>query len=217
MPMSIDNLPVQGNQADSALVREIADLVVSALNLDITADQIDPSAPLYGEGLGLDSIDILEVALVASKRYGFKLKDEDRDNIPYRGPVVHSSGRMDMPEDMEGWCYPFDSREEEEISDMFPPWDEIQDPLRWSMSDQDIRPLRDPIPMVMGGGELEGPVEESGSPWRAPDLQPLYLHPTLLEVVDLRIIGEEGLSSEDWILLEEPIMIPSDYHLMFEG
>ena len=68
-------------EADSALVREIADLVVSALNLDITADQIDPSAPLYGEGLGLDSIDILEVALVASKRYGFKLKDEDRDNI----------------------------------------------------------------------------------------------------------------------------------------
>ena len=65
MPMSIDNLPVQGNQADSALVREIADLVVSALNLDITADQIDPGAPLYREGLGLDSIDILEVALVA--------------------------------------------------------------------------------------------------------------------------------------------------------
>jgi len=81
MPNSIDNIPVEGHQADPALVREIAGLVVSALNLEIEADQIDPTAPLYGEGLGLDSIDILEVALVASKRYGFKLKDEDRDNV----------------------------------------------------------------------------------------------------------------------------------------
>lgn len=62
-------------------MREIAGLIVSALNLDIDPDQIDPGAPLYGEGLGLDSIDILEVALVASKRFGFKLKDEDRDNM----------------------------------------------------------------------------------------------------------------------------------------
>ncbi len=81
MPNSIDSIPVEGHQVDPALVREIAGLVVSALNLDIDPDQIDPSAPLYGEGLGLDSIDILEVALVASKRYGFKLKDEDRDNM----------------------------------------------------------------------------------------------------------------------------------------
>ena len=81
MPNSIDSIPVEGHQVDPALVREIAGLIVSALNLDIDPDQIDPSAPLYGEGLGLDSIDILEVALVASKRYGFKLKDEDRDNM----------------------------------------------------------------------------------------------------------------------------------------
>lgn len=81
MPNSIDSIPVEGHQVDPALVREIAGLIVSALNLDIDPDQIDPGAPLYGEGLGLDSIDILEVALVASKRYGFKLKDEDRDNM----------------------------------------------------------------------------------------------------------------------------------------
>lgn len=81
MPNSIDSIPVEGHQVDPALVREIAGLIVSALNLDIDPDQIDPSAPLYGEGLGLDSIDILEIALVASKRYGFKLKDEDRDNM----------------------------------------------------------------------------------------------------------------------------------------
>jgi len=42
---------------------------------------IDPDAPLYREGLGLDSIDILEVALVVSKRYGFKLRDDDKENV----------------------------------------------------------------------------------------------------------------------------------------
>lgn len=81
MSNSVDNIPTQEQQADPALVREIAALIVSALNLDVDPDGIDPSAPLYGEGLGLDSIDILEVALVASKRYGFKLKDDDRDNV----------------------------------------------------------------------------------------------------------------------------------------
>jgi acyl carrier protein len=81
MPNSIDTLPVEGRPADAALVREIAELIRSALNLEIAAEQIDPSAPLYKEGLGLDSIDILEVALVISKRYGFKLKDDDQDNV----------------------------------------------------------------------------------------------------------------------------------------
>jgi acyl carrier protein len=81
MPNSIDTLPAQGSQADAALVREIAQLIRSALNLEIAAEEIDPKAPLYKEGLGLDSIDILEVALVISRRYGFKLKDDDRDNV----------------------------------------------------------------------------------------------------------------------------------------
>jgi acyl carrier protein len=81
MPNSLDNIPVNGHPADAALVKEIAGLVVSALNLDISEGEIDPDAPLYKEGLGLDSIDILEVALVVSKRYGFKLRDDDQDNI----------------------------------------------------------------------------------------------------------------------------------------
>jgi acyl carrier protein len=63
------------------LQREVAALMVEALNLDIAPDTIDPQAPLYGEGLGLDSIDILEVALVVSKRYGFQLRSDDEDNI----------------------------------------------------------------------------------------------------------------------------------------
>ena len=87
MPNSIDTFPVEGRQADAGLVREIAELIRSALNLEISADEIDPQAPLYKEGLGLDSIDILEVALVVSKRYGFKLKDDDQDNVRIFGSL----------------------------------------------------------------------------------------------------------------------------------
>ena len=80
MPSSAENVPVNGHAVDANLVHEIAGLVVSALNLEVAPAQIDPAAPLYREGLGLDSIDILEVARVVSKRYGFKLKEDDQDN-----------------------------------------------------------------------------------------------------------------------------------------
>ena len=63
------------------LQRELAALLVDALNLDISPQSIDPEAPLYGEGLGLDSIDILEVALVVSQRYGFQLRSDDDENV----------------------------------------------------------------------------------------------------------------------------------------
>jgi acyl carrier protein len=63
------------------LQREVATILVEALNLEVAADAIDPEAPLYGEGLGLDSIDILEVALVVSQRYGFQLRSDDEDNV----------------------------------------------------------------------------------------------------------------------------------------
>jgi len=69
---------MNGNNA--ALQLEIAGLMVQALNLDIPATEIEPDAPLYGKGLGLDSIDILEVALVVSKRYGLQLKADSEDN-----------------------------------------------------------------------------------------------------------------------------------------
>ena len=67
--------------AHPELQREVAALLVEALNLDIAPESIDPQAALYGEGLGLDSIDILEVALVVSQRYGFQLRSDDEDNI----------------------------------------------------------------------------------------------------------------------------------------
>ena len=64
-----------------ALLAEVAEIIVSALNLDMKPTEIEPDAPLFGDGLGLDSIDILEVALVVSKRYGFQLKADNEDNI----------------------------------------------------------------------------------------------------------------------------------------
>jgi len=59
---------------------ELAKLMVTALNLEVSAAEIDPVAPLYGEGLGLDSIDILELALAISKAYGVKLRSDDENN-----------------------------------------------------------------------------------------------------------------------------------------
>ena len=72
----------QGSSMDfDALLAEVAEIIVSALNLDMKPTEIEPDAPLFGDGLGLDSIDILEVALVVSKRYGFQLKADNEDNI----------------------------------------------------------------------------------------------------------------------------------------
>jgi acyl carrier protein len=62
------------------LQNELAQLIVEALNLEIAPGDIDPRAPLYQEGLGLDSIDILEVALVVGKRYGVELRADDENN-----------------------------------------------------------------------------------------------------------------------------------------
>lgn len=67
--------------ADEALRRDLAGLIVSALNLEMAPEEIAADAPLYGEGLGLDSIDILEVALVVSKRFGFSLRADNEDNV----------------------------------------------------------------------------------------------------------------------------------------
>lgn len=65
---------------NTALQLEIAELMVQALNLDVAATDIETDAPLYGSGLGLDSIDILEVALVVSKKYGLQLKSDNENN-----------------------------------------------------------------------------------------------------------------------------------------
>lgn len=56
----------------------LARLIVKTLNLeDIEPAEIDPGTPLFGEGLGLDSIDALELALAISQEYGVQLRTED--------------------------------------------------------------------------------------------------------------------------------------------
>lgn len=67
-------------EQNDALMREVAQLVVTALNLEVAPADIAPDEPLYGEGLGLDSIDILEVALVVSQKYGLQLRADHEDN-----------------------------------------------------------------------------------------------------------------------------------------
>jgi acyl carrier protein len=71
---------MDGAETLTADERELAEVIVEALNLELGADEIEPGAPLYREGLGLDSIDILEIALTVSKKYGFQLKSDDADN-----------------------------------------------------------------------------------------------------------------------------------------
>jgi acyl carrier protein len=76
--MQDDQKPAVSSTAD--LQREVVELMIKCLNLEVAADQISPDAPLYGEGLGLDSIDVLEVALEVSKCYGLQLRSDSEDN-----------------------------------------------------------------------------------------------------------------------------------------
>ena len=77
----------QASGADAALLGEVATLIVASLNLEVDAQEIRPDAPLYGEGLGLDSIDMLEVALVVSKQYGFQMRANDESNVAVFGSL----------------------------------------------------------------------------------------------------------------------------------
>lgn len=68
-------------EVNAELEREVAQLIVSALNLEVAPESIEADSNLYGDGLGLDSIDILEIALVVSKQYGIQMKTEGDDNF----------------------------------------------------------------------------------------------------------------------------------------
>ena len=69
-----------GGGALNAEELALAELIVSTLSLEARPAGIDPEAPLYGAGLGLDSIDILEIALAVSKAYGIRLRSDDENN-----------------------------------------------------------------------------------------------------------------------------------------
>jgi acyl carrier protein len=63
------------------LEREIKHLIVESLNLDgVAPDSIDAAAPLFGAGLGLDSIDALELAMALRKKYGVRTTADDARN-----------------------------------------------------------------------------------------------------------------------------------------
>ena len=62
------------------LLPEVAALIVEALGLDVAPGDIEPDSALYGDALGLDSIDILEMSLVISRRYGFELRSDGEGN-----------------------------------------------------------------------------------------------------------------------------------------
>ena len=76
----------QGGAGDSvlsstlAMETEVARLIIECLHLESTPEEIGLDEPLFGEGLGLDSIDALEIALAISARYGFQLRSDDERN-----------------------------------------------------------------------------------------------------------------------------------------
>jgi len=91
MNKSVDNISLTTN---SNLESEVASLIVSTLNLDVAPDNIDPDLPLYGDGLGIDSIDILELALAISKQYGFQMSSDDPDNQTIFSSLRHLTAHI---------------------------------------------------------------------------------------------------------------------------
>lgn len=68
--------------------QELAQLIVESLNLDgVSPGEIDPEARLFGEGLGLDSLDMLELSMSVEQKYGVKLRSDDPDNAKIFGSL----------------------------------------------------------------------------------------------------------------------------------
>lgn len=67
------------------LIKELKEQLIEALNLeDMTVEDIDSDAPLFGEGLGLDSIDALEIILILERKYGIKLENNAETRPVFR-------------------------------------------------------------------------------------------------------------------------------------
>lgn len=65
----------------ATLESEVATMIVETLDLEgVSPQDIEPEAPLFRDGLGLDSIDALELALAISTRYGVQIRADDEDN-----------------------------------------------------------------------------------------------------------------------------------------
>ena len=71
------------------LILKLKEEIIEVLNLeDVKPSDIDENAPLFGEGLGLDSIDALELIVLMEKNYGIKLKD------PSQGKEIFKSVKV---------------------------------------------------------------------------------------------------------------------------
>ena len=71
------------------LIYNLKQQIIEALNLeDMKPEDIDENAPLFGEGLGLDSIDALELIVMMDKNYGIKLKDPAQGKEIFRSVAV---------------------------------------------------------------------------------------------------------------------------------
>ncbi len=83
--------------AQTAEEKALAALIVESLNLeDVSPEGIDPEAPLFGDGLGLDSIDALELALAVSRQYGFQMRSDHPDNRAIFGSLRALSAHIEQ-------------------------------------------------------------------------------------------------------------------------
>ena len=79
--VAILNTTVECMSEQTTAEHELAQLLVESLNLeDVEPSAIDPEAPLFNTGLGLDSIDALELSLAISKKYGLQLRSDNEEN-----------------------------------------------------------------------------------------------------------------------------------------
>jgi len=78
-----------------ALEAELASLIVASLNLEgVAPGDILPEAPLFGAGLGLDSLDMLELSMTIEQKYGVKLRSDDPDNERIFGSLSSLAGHI---------------------------------------------------------------------------------------------------------------------------
>lgn len=71
------------------LIQKLKKEIIEVLNLeDVKSEDIDENASLFGEGLGLDSIDALELIVLMEKNYGIRLKDPNEGKTIFKSIVV---------------------------------------------------------------------------------------------------------------------------------
>lgn len=74
------NQSSNNSHSHTELEKQTAQLIIDTLNLDIESSEIDPEDYLFGEGLALDSIDALELAMAITQQFGFQLRSDDSKN-----------------------------------------------------------------------------------------------------------------------------------------